>query len=376
MTTSSASSDVVRVSGPQGIIGSIPYLLGFHPTESLVMLCLRGERNRLGPVLRVDLPPGGHSARVQLARYLAAQAQQHADSAVLVCFSESPDTAIKRRRDFAHAALIAECIKQIERVGIGVFDAALVRQGRCISYLQHHPGQSGFPLLSEADAGDLARLGSHHAGAGRAVLADREALRRSIAGPIGRGRSAAARQISEARSARFDDEENPDGLLRLLNALQDAHEGVRHGRVQTDQAAGQLVADLDNPQLRDEAIFWALHHLDDALVPMFIGLATWTPDAHCAQVCAVLAVVAYRQGDGALAQVALDRVLEVDPGHRLSGLLLAMMQAGMPPHLLDSMLAEDPADESGGGSGDDIFAACDELSSAGFYEADDDDDWR
>lgn len=373
MTTSSASSDVVRVSGPQGIIGSIPYLLGFHPKESLVMLCLRGERNRLGPVLRVDLPPDGRSARIQLAHYLAAQAQQHADSAVLVCFSESPDTAIKRRRVFAHAALIIECIEKIERVGVCVYDAALVRQGRCVSYLQHHPGQSGFPLLTEADDSNLARLGSQHARAGRAVLTDREALRRSIAGPIGSSRSAAERQIANARSVRFDNEESPEGLLRVLNALQDAHDSVRHGRAQTDRATAQLVADLDTAQLRDEAIFWALHHLDDALVPMFIGLATWTPDASCAQVCSVLAVVAYRQGDGALAQVALDRVLEVDPGHRLSGLLLAMMQAGMPPHLLDSMLADEPAEKSGGRSRKDIFAAGDELSSTGFYDPDDKD---
>ncbi len=61
MTTSPMPGDVVRVSGPQGIIGSIPYLLGFHPEESLVMLCLRGERNRMGPVLRIDLPTDKHA---------------------------------------------------------------------------------------------------------------------------------------------------------------------------------------------------------------------------------------------------------------------------------------------------------------------------
>jgi hypothetical protein len=45
----------------------------------------------------------------------------------------------------------------------------------------------------------------------------------------------------------------------------------------------------------------------------------------------VLAVVAYRHGDGALAQVAVDRCLAAEPHHRLAHLLLAIMAAGLHP---------------------------------------------
>ena len=54
--------------------------------------------------------------------------------------------------------------------------------------------------------------------------------------------------------------------------------------------------------------------------------------------CAALAVIAYRKGDGALAQVALDRALHSDPAHRLAHLMLAVMAAGMHPSDLDTLL--------------------------------------
>lgn len=56
-----------------------------------------------------------------------------------------------------------------------------------------------------------------------------------------------------------------------------------------------------------------------------------------ANLLSTTAMVAYRCGDGALAQLAIDRALRADPDHRLTHLLLAMIAAGMPPGDLDSI---------------------------------------
>lgn len=47
---------VLRVSEPRDVLAAVPYRLGFPPRESVVLLCLRGPRRRLGLVLRHDLP--------------------------------------------------------------------------------------------------------------------------------------------------------------------------------------------------------------------------------------------------------------------------------------------------------------------------------
>jgi hypothetical protein len=56
MTTSSASQPVVTVSGPGDLVSLVPYLVGFHPRRSLVVLSLHGPRLRCGLTARFDLP--------------------------------------------------------------------------------------------------------------------------------------------------------------------------------------------------------------------------------------------------------------------------------------------------------------------------------
>src|SRR3954470_15722750 len=48
---------VVRVQSTADLVASIPYLVGFTPRRSVVVVSLRGRRLRCGVVARVDLPP-------------------------------------------------------------------------------------------------------------------------------------------------------------------------------------------------------------------------------------------------------------------------------------------------------------------------------
>ncbi|AZI58139.1 DUF4192 domain-containing protein [Nakamurella antarctica] len=348
MTTSSTHTDVVRVSGAEGVIASVPYLLGFHPRESLVLLCMRNPRNRIGPVMRIDLPApdAPREERSALASYVALQARAHADSVVLICYTDGEDTGPVSRRRFAQHALMQDCRRAIKGAGIRVFDLYLVREKTSLSYQQHRPGTPGYPLLAESNS-EIAKLSSAHACAGRRVLADRDALRTSIAGPVGGIAQDAVDQIARAQSRRVDHAARsphasraPANTENLSTKLHQA----RSLRVAGDPLGEELIADLvvafDDPLLRDQAIYWALKNHDESVVALFVDLAVWTPSTACAQTCAVLAVVAYRAGDGALAQVALDRVFAADPHHRLGGLLLATMQAGIEPRHLDGMLLD------------------------------------
>lgn len=46
---------VAKLTSPADIVAMIPYVLGFVPGQSLVLVALEGARRRFGPVLRMDL---------------------------------------------------------------------------------------------------------------------------------------------------------------------------------------------------------------------------------------------------------------------------------------------------------------------------------
>lgn len=65
--------------------------------------------------------------------------------------------------------------------------------------------------------------------------------------------------------------------------------------------------------------------------------------AFIADLSAVAAIFAYRNGDGATAQICLDRGLRAEPKHNLSHLLVAAISTGLDPQALDALVApEDP----------------------------------
>ena len=49
----------IRLGGPSDILAVLPYQLGFHPRDSLVVVSLHGTR--MGLVQRIDLPAAEHA---------------------------------------------------------------------------------------------------------------------------------------------------------------------------------------------------------------------------------------------------------------------------------------------------------------------------
>jgi len=107
----------LKVSGPEGLLAAVPTMLGFHPRDSLVLLCLTGPRRRVGPVARVDLPPGRDRA---LANQLTDHARRYADEVVLISYQTS-----RRRPPF-----LDDLLGRLAAAGIDVMDAIVVRDGR------------------------------------------------------------------------------------------------------------------------------------------------------------------------------------------------------------------------------------------------------
>jgi hypothetical protein len=105
---------------------------------------------------------------------------------------------------------------------------------------------------------------------------------------------------------------------------------VERGGVPADEDAAALAVALHDVAVRDEVATWALER-SDGLLALLEQVARRTAPPSDAPVCTLLAWVAYARGDGARANVALDRALRTDPEHSLALLLRRALDSGITP---------------------------------------------
>ena len=203
---------VVRLSSPADLVGVLPWRLGFHPTESLVVVCLEGPRRRDRLVMRVDLADPRHDAA--MADDLATRVRHiGASAALLAVYTDSPDGTGAGQGQLPRARLVRRVSRRLEGRGVAVPEAVLVRDERWWSYLCHDPTccpPDGTPVpLRPSPA--ATRWAAEAVAEGATVLPDRAALVASVEPPRGRARAA----DRAAAAARADDRaDRPGGVRR------------------------------------------------------------------------------------------------------------------------------------------------------------------
>jgi hypothetical protein len=325
---------LVKFSSPVDIVGSIPSLLGFHPAESIVVMCLRGPRRRTGLTMRIDLidPKYDESFAKETARRVAAD---DATAAIVVCYTEGSDDQDRLPR----AGLVDELVGQLLRRGVSIAEALLVRAGRWFSYSCSEPccPQEGTPIPAVAE-GAAAQLEAERVLAGRTVLPSREDLAASVRGPVSLRRIAFEQiydRIGEAVIAEIIDDGPGPFRRRTIEMAREAFDKYADdSRDLDDEQAARIVLGLRDKITRDELTTWALDGRADELIAFLTELTQRTLDHDAAPICTVLASVVYQHGGGPLASVALERARRCDPGYEMARLLEAMMHGQLPPERL------------------------------------------
>jgi Domain of unknown function (DUF4192) len=108
----------IHLSGPADVLTVLPYQLGFHPHECLVVVSLRGTR--MGLVQRIDLPPPEHVVDA-VAAMIAPLRQETPRAALLIGFEQ---------REGQSRAMLDEMADACLAHGIEVADRMVVRGGR------------------------------------------------------------------------------------------------------------------------------------------------------------------------------------------------------------------------------------------------------
>ena len=331
---------VVKFSSPVDIVGAVPSLLGFHPAESVVVMCLRGPRKRTGLTMRIDLidPKYDEGFAAETARRVAAD---NANGAIVVCYTEAPDEHDRLPR----AGLVDELIAQLLRRGVSIAEALLVRAGRWFSYTCRQPccPREGTPIPAVAE-GAVAQLEAERVLSGRTVLSSREDLEASVRGPVALRRISLEQvydRVGEAVIAEIIDDGPGAFRRRTIEVAREAfNRYADRSRDLDDEQAARIVLGLRDRITRDELTTWALDGRTDELIAFLTELTQRTLDDDAAPVCTVLASVVYQHGGGPLASVALERARRCDPGYEMARLLEAMLLGQLPPERLRTVIRD------------------------------------
>jgi Domain of unknown function (DUF4192) len=323
---------VIRARSPQDLLAVIPLLLGFMPESSLVVIGVAPPRDRVRVTLRYDLPdpPDADLAADLAAHAVGVLGSQRLAAAIAVGYG--PEALV--------IPVAGALLDAAHQAGIDLYDILRAEGGRYWSYRcgdETCCPASGVPFDVTAPPA--------LAGAGTAVLAGRAAVAARVA-PIGGIAAESMRQATRRaeqhvaqllgkvrRSARLGAARHmiaAEGLAAVGQLITRYRGG---GRFTSDYEIARLTVALRDLRVRDDA--WA--RMDpahaDAHLRLWIDVTRRAQFRYVAAPAALLAFVAWQSGDGALANVALDRALADDPTYSMALLLRQVITAGAPPSL-------------------------------------------
>ena len=335
-STSRPSERRVRIGSPTALLAVVPLLLGFEPGNSMVVIGTEPPRAEVRVTLRYNLPdpPDGRLAAEIVRHAVGVLAAQHIESAVAVGYG--PEHLVSP---------LAEALRDHSpQAGIAVTELLRAEQFRYWSYICAEPGccpPEGTPFDVRDHPAALAMMA---ASAEATVLASRDELVASLApadGEAGAAMHRATRRAEEqvarllARIARSSRKGSGRRLIATsgLQAVADAIKLYRVGdRIGAEQAAWLTVV-LRDMRVRDDA--WSRMNPDKAPahLRLWTDLTRMARPGYVAAPASLLAFVAWQSGNGALANVALDRALADIPQYSMALLLRQAIDSGAPPSL-------------------------------------------
>lgn len=301
----------LRVRRPDELLAIIPYLIGFHPQESLVVVFVRSGRVILAG--RLDLPADADGEK--MADFIGALAKrERAEALALVAYSAAALPAnrlLTRLMDH----LTDHELTDVLYVGHGRW-WSLTCADECCPLAGTPLDLTSHPLSASAV---LAGLGTR---------ASRHELEASVAGPPDDELPRLDRLI-DALLADHEQLDEPEEAGRLLASM------IDHGLVNPDVLdeescvlLGLLVRDV---HLRDLA--WALiapTSADDHVRLWGAVVAHVPPTVAAAPLC-LLGIAAWVQGAGALLNCCSERLARVHPDYSMGRVLAEICEQAIPP---------------------------------------------
>jgi hypothetical protein len=323
---------MTTLTSPHDLLAAIPFLIGYHPSDSLVLVSIKD--GAVAMAMRVDYPLSETPSDFEvLVQHLV---RDGADSALVVAYVPEGLTNGEE--------ILARLADALSRSGIAVSESLLIAQGRWRSTVCND--RNCCPMAGrELPEITASRVAVEQVSKGRTMpFANAAELADSIATlPL----ASEAEFIAQVKSFWVDPEDpqlrarEKDGAIAVIDLASRFIAGSIGADFLADQElSAKVIGALSDIQVRDFALGSHVSATHDIYWQMWRYLLRVAPVGFVAPVACLLAATSYERGDGALAHRALDRALIDDPTYSLAALLRRVFSAGWPPDSFAQMRKE------------------------------------
>ncbi|GAB7030543.1 DUF4192 family protein [Streptomyces sp. NPDC021749] len=361
-----AAETQVTLRGPAELADALPYLMGFYPDDSVVLVALHGERGRFGGRVRLGIPADRTQwpdVADQLADCLISAGQDGSarPTAIIVYLCQEPGEGENGRDVRDRLQPFAQRLRTAcGALDVPVLEALCLSNGRFWSYCcpdfrccpadgteMVMPGTSvmaaaaayaGMQVrgsLKEMEARLRPRTGPRAVEQEKALDAAARALLPRMLRPDG---AAVVRKdtldLAAAMIHRFR-QDTPTGSNRARDACDDA--------LITNAEAAGLILGLQDRVTRDRAAEWMDGTAAAPALRLWRALARRCAGSYAEHATAPLTLagwVSWSTQDGPSARVALGCALSLDPDYTFAQLLHRAINEGLDPEPLRRCLRE------------------------------------
>ncbi|MBL1114835.1 DUF4192 domain-containing protein [Streptomyces sp. 110] len=362
----------VTLRSPAELADALPYVLGFQPDDSIVMIALHGARGRFGGRLRLGIPRVPEEwpeVCDQLAECLISGSERRGvrpDGVVLFLCQEpaegeSAQEAMERLRPLSQRLRIA-----CGGLEVPVFEALCISGGRFWSYVcpdRRCCPPEGVPLALPGTS-VMAAAATFAGVQVRGSLREMEARLAPLGVPRADGQERALDAAGADLVPRILDGAGSATVraqtLALMGRMLDTFQAappvadacaadLRDDGLLDDQEAAAMIIGLQDRRTRDRVAGWMEEADADAALRLWRALARRCVGSYGEYAAAPLTLagwVAWSAGDELMARVALGRALRVDPDYLFARLLHQACNEGVHPKLLRQCLRREESERS------------------------------
>ena len=317
---------MTTLTSPHDLLAAVPFMIGYKPDDSLVLIGLRHEAVELA--MRVDFPETVDLE--QIALLIDHLRKNEVEEALLVSYI--PDSV-------TDADVVIKALSEaLESAGFPLRESLIIVAGRWRSLICGD--ELCCPLEGQAlPALDSSRVAAEQIALGNPLpFRDEDELLRSLE-PFDEDPEllqwiSTIEQEQEVSNPQELQREGAEALIDFVNDF--GSDGICRDK----RLVALLLLRLKDIQVRD----FALGSVTEEKINLYFDAYRWlmrsAPIGYVAPIATIFAAICYERGEGALAQRVLDRAFADEKNYGLARLMRQLFATGQKPEIFREMRSE------------------------------------